>query len=229
MIDLKELEREALRVYGRYAEEVVEGLSFCPWARTAREEGKVTRVVITSDPPLVDVVVGAVEEQGRLPHVSISLVIFPRATMDCAPFKDFVAEVRDAYAANSHGDAGFAMAEFHPNAPVDADSPGRLTSFIRRSPDPTIQLVRLSTLAEVRASEDQGTSYVDPADLALMSPASMRRKEPLSQRIAKANRRAIEQRGLSEVAKIMNDIIDDRNRSYARLGVVDPKWRRPCA
>ena len=60
------------------------------------------------------------------------------------------------------GESPFAMAAFHPDAAADLDDPERLIPFLRRTPDPTIQLVRQEALERVRGRHPQGTAFVDP-------------------------------------------------------------------
>ena len=226
MIDLDQLEREALRVYTRYAHEVVEAFSFCPWAKGARDAGQVRIDVVTTIDPNVPDVLEVIERIGADLGADIGIVLFPRLLLDRIPFQRFVATLRVAYALRVDDGRGFAMAEFHPNAAADVSSPGRTLSFIRRTPDPTIQLVRLSALASVRKVEDQGTSYVDPASLIVAGPLSKRDRAPLNQRVGNANTRTIEEHGLDRVEAVMAQITEDRDRTYARLGLPPPAWRR---
>src|SRR4029077_16934252 len=43
------------------------------------------------------------------------------------------------------------VADFHPDAPLDLATPARLVPFLRRAPDPLLQLVPLALLDAVRA------------------------------------------------------------------------------
>jgi hypothetical protein len=227
MVDLQALEREALRVYGRYATEVVEALGFCPWAQRAREEGRVRPQVLTVDAPEPDAVLDALAGLETSPQVEIGLLIFPRLPLDRRAFARFVAELREADTArHGGGRPPFALADFHPQVDADTRSPERLVPFIRRSPDPTVQAVRHSALSSVRLSEDSGTRFVDPARLldgpldALQLPG-----EPLSRRVARANLRTVESMGVAEVRALTDAIIEDRDQSYGRLGLEPPPFR----
>ena len=105
--------------------------------------------------------------------------IFKRAEVD--PVDRFTLEQRDA-------------------ALGDPDA-HRAVSFIRRSPDPTLQLVRATVLEAVRG--DQGSVFVDPASLrpevllAAAPPASV------SERIARANLETLRREGAERIAALL--------------------------
>jgi len=228
MVDLAELERQALRVYGRFAVEIVEGYGFCPWAQDAREQGHVRRQVVLGAPPEVDAVVDHAVAMADAPEVAIGLLIFPQLALDRAPFSRWAGRVREGYEQRvGRGNGLVAMADFHPNASADMDAPERLVPFIRRSPDPTIQVVRMSALESVRKSETQGTAFMDPADIDLAAIAAAGAEPavaPLHQRVAKNNLRTLEREGLPAVEERLRDIHQDRRRSYAALGLPPAPW-----
>lgn len=216
-MDNQRLIQEALRVYHRYATEVVEPLGLCPWAKRARLDGRVTRrVIVKSDPDPADILphLDAVADDAS---VDIGLLLLPRLSLDLSHFRRFVNAVRQADSArHPPGGGHLYMAEFHPQAALDTGSSARLVSFIRRTPDPTIQLVRRAVLDEVRAREPSGTQYMDPqaliaGDLPEPPPA------PLHERIADTNFAAIEEFGFARLSAIMDDIRADRDRAYAAL------------
>jgi hypothetical protein len=230
MVDLRALEREALRVYERYATEVVEALGFCPWAQRAREEGRVRPLVLTVQAPEPAAALEALAGLEASESVEIGLLIFPRMPLDRRAFARFVAELREADTARHDGRRPpFALADFHPEVAADTRSPERLVPFIRRSPDPTVQAVRHSALSSVRLSDDSGTRFVDPSRL-LDGPLETLLQlpgEPLSRRVARANLRTVEGLGVARVRALTDAIIADRDRSYGRLGLQPPPWRVP--
>jgi len=210
------LEREALRIYGRYQREVVEALGLCPWAASAREDGRVRpRVALRDELPTAH---GIVEELAADPGVDVGLVIFPLSSRERGAHERFVAALRRRHAERHGGSPPLAMAAFHPDAEPDLASPARLVPFIRRSPDPTVQLVRLSMLEELRRPFERGTGYVDPANLAavetlLAAPV----KRPLHERIAQTNLETIRRLGVQAVAARLEAIREDRDASYAAI------------
>jgi hypothetical protein len=212
------LERECRRVYRRYAVEIVEALGFCPYAERCREEGRTREVVMldrTLDHGRALAEVRAIAEDEI---VEVALLIFPRADLRRLELARFVEALRAAHQASSGG-LVMAMEGFHPDAEPDLRAPERLVPFVRRTPDPTIQLVRHSVLDRVRRGGPSGTAFFDPSqsnlDELLRTPAP----RPLHERIAVANHECVERLGAARVAAILDDILRDRDASYAPLGV----------
>ena len=108
------------------------------------------------------------------------------------------------------------MAAFHPDARPDLNEPERLIPFLRRTPDPTIQVVRCTALERVRGNSQEGTSFFDLADLGTLP---LPQKEPLSlrQRIAQANLDTTLEVGVDTLEALFQDIRRDRDESYARI------------
>jgi hypothetical protein len=213
-VDLIRLEAEARRVYHRYAIEIVEELGLCPWAKAAREAGEVAVLVATQAPGGPDEALAMIGEVIARPQIKIGLILFPRWTGPRVEFEHFASRIRELDELRyPRGGTPFAIADFHPDAEPDATSPERLVSFIRRTPDPTLQLVRRSVLAEVRLSENQGTKFFDPARLPL-DDLPVNQADPLHERIARANQRTLLAAGIEEVRAQMDDIRRDRERSY---------------
>ena len=222
-MDEHRLRAEALRLYLRYATEVVEALGLCPWAKRAREQGRVRPEVVLAAEPGEDEVLAVADEVFADARVEIGLLIFPRlggstpAPWDRRTFRQFLSRVR-ARDAERHAPVSppLVMADFHPHAEPDMTSPARLVSFVRRSPDPTIQVVRRATLDAVHGSEVRGTSYIPQGTLRLDDlPAQA--SVPLHQRIAEANHATIERLGVAQVQALLDDIRADRDRAYARI------------
>lgn len=212
----EQLRAEALRVYGRYATEVVEALGFCPWARRAREQGRVSPQVLLSSEPRPAEVLAMADAMFAGEHIDIGLIILPRVSWDSVRFRHFVAQVREHDAARQPGPPALAMADFHPGIEPDTSTPARLVPFVRCSPDPTIQLVRRAALEAVQGSGSQGTSYA-PQGLLGMLEASAMPAAPMHQRIAEANHETVLRLGVAQVRALLDDIRADRDRAYARI------------
>lgn len=212
------LRREALRIYRRYAVEVIEALNLCPWAERARAQGQVAERVLLARSTETAEPLALISELAADPRVEVGLLIFPRLELARVPFERFVAELvaRDAER-HELGAIPFAMAAFHPEAAPDTTDAERLIPFIRRSPDPTLQLVRRSTLERLREKTPHGTQFIDLALLtsaALAAPPSL----PLRRRIAETNRDTVLSLGVDEIERRLREIAGDRRASYARLG-----------
>jgi len=112
------------------------------------------------------------------------------------------------------GAAPFALAAFHPEAPPRVDDPERLIPFLRRTPDPTIQLVRRDVLERVRGP--QGTGFID---VAMLTPRALlaEPEETLRRTIAKTNLETVSSVGVHVLEAVFEDIRRDRDESYAKL------------
>jgi hypothetical protein len=224
------LRREALRVYERYTVEVVEAFQLCPWARRARLDGHVRTHVLLDATPAAERVLEQIDEIFRDPRIEVGLILLPRVRWERQPFRRFVEEVRAAHAARhlaarASGPPPLAMAAFHPRAPLDLGSAARLVTFLRRTPDPTIQIVRQSALAAVRGSETSGAVYAPRAVLDLVTRGALGALEalaaeplPMADRVAETNLATVQREGAERIQAILDDILADRDRAYAALG-----------
>lgn len=219
IVGIEELQRQVLRINQRYLSEVVEAMGFCPWADTVRDGQGLRRVVLLRSDvgeSLRDETAAVVEEIAAAPDIAIGLLIFPNVQVANADFRRFVSSLETAHAGQHARDAiPLAMASFHPEAQADTESPARLVPFIRRSPDPTIQLVRRSAMDKVRQTKNEGSVFVDNI-ASLMPMMGSRPKASVSDGIAKANLRTVERVGVDEIERILADIKRDRDSSYAR-------------
>jgi hypothetical protein len=184
---------ETLRLNRRYLEEVVIGWNLCPWAARAWRAGQVVRRVLLEEALEVASVLAFIDALCARAGFAIGLAIFPRASVTGAGFGTFAERVRRADRARRPPEqpAPFLLAAFHPDlgAGLDAPNAAQLVSFIRRTPDPTLQLVR-ATLVE---------------DL---SPAG----RDLSAEIARDNLAAVTARGSGALGALLDDIRRDRAR-----------------
>lgn len=212
------LRREVLRINQRYLVEVVEAMGFCPWATSVSDDSGLRRLVLSGEaasPTLADETARVIEEIADDVDTSIGLLIYPELQISNADFRRFVGSMEERHASHHQRDnIPLAMASFHPEAAADTESPARLVPFIRRSPDPTIQLVRRSTMNEVRQTSNEGSVFVDNLE-AFLPLMGKRPKPSVSDGIAKANLRTVLRVGAEEIEKILADIGQDRDRAYA--------------
>jgi len=198
---------EVLRILDRYLVEVVERYELCPWARATREHGALGAEVLWGTPAL-DAWVAAAERVLAAPGVRVAMVVAP----ELAGPRDELAALRDRVAARLPW-AG--VAEFHPDAALELARPARVVPFVRRSPDPLLQLVPLALIDAVR---DVGP----PADLArqaaMLSGHAAPSRPALAARIAAANHATVTAVH-AELAAVLDAIAADRRASYARLGI----------
>lgn len=213
-------QREAERLHRRYVVEIVEACGLCPWAEGARLQGRTTSTVLLhADDAGLEPCIALLDAWAAQPRVDIGFLIFPRMAGGRVAFDEFVARLRSTEAARRPpGEPAFALAAFHPDAAADLNDADRLVPFLRRSPDPSIQAVRLSMLKRVRnTAPADGTQFLDMARLeALFDEAGA--VPTLRERIAWANRDTVRRMGLEEFAARVEDIHRDRERTYASLG-----------
>ncbi len=226
MSDHEALRAEALRIHDRYVREVVEAFGFCPWAAPARARGRVQSRVLFGELPELEPTLQAIEGLECDESADIGLLIYPEARLDRVAFQHFAAGVRARLGSPARArSSAFAVADFHPDAAADTSSPARLVPFIRRSPDPSLQLVRHAALEAVRHGEAQGTRFLDAEELAGIPLGSLEQAAvPLHERVARANVSTVLQLGVEQVAAVIDAIARDRDLSYARLGLA-PRQR----
>lgn len=220
----QELAAETLRLHERYQQEVVEAFNLCPWAKSARMTGN-TVPWVDDGRPLLDQLGDAARSSAE-----VLFLIVPIYTGDRAAFSDLVATLI-AEDAKTYRDSSppFAMAAFHPESlPVSASelSAETLIPHLRRSPNPTIQLVRLDALERVRQGEPAGTSFIDPSQLDLSNlPTKLTAERPsLRHRISSANHATARGPKGPQLEAALADILEDRRRTHARLGLPLCAW-----
>jgi hypothetical protein len=210
---------EALRLYRRYQLEFVEALGLCPWAERARLEGRVSERVLLDGENLLRDSLRVIDEFSARPELEIGLILFAGLRLPRRQFEERVAAVVEAdRSRHTLTSPAFALAAFHPQAEAVTSHAERLVPFIRRSPDPTIQLVRVSALERVRQGTSEGTSFFDPFTIDVAKPPP-KRQQPLRERVASANLKTIQRLGVAQAEAILHDIFVDRDASYRRIGL----------
>ncbi len=137
--------------------------------------------------------------------VDVAFVIAPRFTTGADAFAAWATSLGE-----QRSDV-FLSAPFHPGAPESAGS----IHFLRQSPDPTVQLVRRIRLEEIRAQDPP--HYTDIFDLDLRQLEAEKAPCEVAASVVAHNERMIEREGRAEIRRILDDIREDRERTYARL------------
>ncbi len=207
---------EARRVHRRYLLEIVEGCGLCPWAERARVDGRVReRVFLDDDPEEIAPSLDALAELVVDASAEVAFFVYPRLALDRRGFERFVASLREADAKrHALGDIPYVLAAFHPDAQPDTAQAERLVPFLRRTPDPTIQLLRAASLERVRGGAPQGTQFVDSSSIEMLWEEAV---IPLRERIARANLVTATRMGIDVLAARLDDIRRDRDAAYAAL------------
>jgi hypothetical protein len=217
-----DLAAEAVRLHRRYLVEIVEELGFCPWARKSRVSGRIRHhaSLTTDEREAARETEEAIGRWTAEADVEVGFVIFPRLEITRRAFDTLTSQVNQREAErHAIGEVPFVMAAFHPEASVDTATGERLIPFLRRTPDPSLQLVRVSVLEAVRANTPQGTRLVDMEEImkGMIGLDSLREELPLRERIARQNLQTARELGLQELARRLDDIRADRDRTYAAL------------
>jgi hypothetical protein len=252
-----ELSAATLKAYERYAVEVVERFGFCPWARAAREAGNVTvRVVFSADHDDFDESLSLLSELHGRPRetgvdvrmgtfgtgaevgasADIALFIYPLLDLDRLGFEDYARRLRTRAESGATLGLGrldaFAMAAFHPSANADLSHPDRLVPFVRKTPDPTLQLVRNTALSGIKGLA-QGTEFLDVARLTAEALKALQTPPPkaVRERIAEQNLATVSEVGSATIDAVLTDIAREREAAHQRLlsrhGRRGPRWPNP--
>jgi hypothetical protein len=186
-------EARALARNDRYLREFVEALDLCPFAKRCRESGRLVRRVVLGD--AVEGALAALAAVSELPEEAceVALLLFPEFTAGIEAFRDLCAKVR------ARADL-FHCVAFHPDLPMDVSDANRAVSFLRRAPDPTLQLVRVTTLDRVRRDRTGGSVCVDPARIGAALPEV---QLTLSEQIARADLRTLQRHDSAELARLL--------------------------
>jgi hypothetical protein len=212
-------EAEVRRILDRYLIEVVERHGLCPWARAVRDNGELAVGVVWGEPTVDDWVAEAARRLA-VAGARVAMVVAPELAIS----RSALGAVRDAVAARLPA-AG--VADFHPEAALDLTTPARLVPFLRRAPDPLLQLVPLALIDAARAAR-----AAPPADRARQAAMLGGREAPvreLAAGIAAANHATVSAVGAAVGAAItvaLDDIAADRSAAYRRVGIGGPSTAR---
>src|SRR5438067_5777051 len=197
-IGAENLARAALARNDRYLREFVEALNLCPFAKRCREEGRLVRRVILDD-YLLPALLRAAAEVETLPEkqCEVALLVVPHFTEGAAAFRELCAQVRRPL-------RHFHCVAFHPGLKADFSGENRAVQFLRRAPDPTLQLVRIATLERVRGERPGGTVYVGTA-----AAKEFHLPPSLSEEIARANLATILEHGPATLERLLQSFAPD--------------------
>jgi hypothetical protein len=199
------LAREALRLHERYHRELIERFSVCPWAKPARAADRTRAHVVTEPSCSPEELIPILAEWAADETVDVAFLIAPRFSGAADAFAEWAGSIGE-----QERDV-FLTAPFYPSVP---DSAGAI-HFLRQTPDPTVQLVRRSCLEEIRAQDPP--HYTDIFDLDLREFGAKKPSRTVAASVLAHNERILEREGRADIQAIVDDIRDDRARTYARL------------
>lgn len=175
-------------------QEVVLGFGLCPWAEPALRAGRVSRRVFLGAELDVAAVLPAIEgieklqlrsdacSEGEPSPVEVGLFLFPDHTGGWSAFDAFAERLRRADRARRDPACPppFLIATFHPEAPDVLTHPRQLAPFLRRSPDPMLQLVRTRALDRLKAHHPAASEDLAAATFAALSAGGAARARALT-------------------------------------------------
>ena len=211
----------ALERNDRYVREFVEAFNLCPYAKRTRETGKLKRVVLLeaggapgtqgfeAAAAALDEAFGEFEQM-PVDEIDVGLVLLPSlhpelafGTTGAHAFEQLLAEARERMnRRHPNGDTPFYCVPFHPGFAEDLSDEHRAVRFIRRSPDPTVQLVRASVLREVRGSG--AMEYVDVSRMSAAELMAVTAPLSVSDRIGQANLRTLREEGTERLRALLD-------------------------
>lgn len=197
---MESIESRALARNERYLRDFVEALDLCPFARKCREMGRLERRVVRGARPAEATQVAIRElEQAPEERVEVALLIYPEVAGDVRAFEEFRDDVRKSLRL-------FYCVAFHPELPMDLSDANRAVSFLRRSPDPTLQLVRVATLERVRSGRPSGSMVVDASAISPAELAALQQSISVSEQIARANLRTLSRHDPAALERLLADM-----------------------
>ena len=200
---------EVRRILDRYLVEVVEAFDLCPWAKSARLAGEITVEIVWGTPSLDDWEAAARKALAQ-PATRVAMIVAPQVTpkgRQATIDRDALGAVRDQIAIRIPS-AG--VAHFHPDAAIDLATPARLVPFVRRSPDPLLQLVPLSILDQIRSAPPVAGIAQQAQILGGHAPPP---RGDVAERIAHANFATVSAQ-LAAIVAVLDDIARDRRLAY---------------
>ncbi|MEM7138331.1 MAG: DUF1415 family protein [Myxococcota bacterium] len=183
---------EAVRLQEKYQRDVIERFGICPWAKQAREAGRLRAHVVlereTERAAIDDVVARWVSD----PEVDVAFVIAPNFSDGFEPLAEWGRDLT-----RTAGDAFYAAA-FHPGAEPETG----VVRFFRQAPNPTIQLVRRTRLEEVRAQDP--SHYTDIFSLNLRDLEAGCPRKTTAAAVLTHNERVLETEGREALQSLLS-------------------------
>ncbi len=214
------IEAEALRANSRYLTEFVENRRYCPFAKEGREQGKTVRYVHLFGESTVASIVQQMTEVAANQDIDVAQLIFPLLEVEPKAWANFCHDVSARGHASIGGPPTLAVAPLHPHLSYREDNPFTLLTLFRRSPDPTIQWVRLRTLDKIYEGKRPGKVVMTTQEIAhlLQNPTSVAPPPTnLYDRIAETNFATAQRLGVAKVEAMARDISEEAEAHYATI------------
>ncbi len=205
----------ALDANTTYLQYLVEGHHLCPFAKEARRRGETKRLVHFQSGSWLGKLLHLFVELANDESTVVVQVIFP--DLRCSP-EDwiwFCHELTRLGHIRRGGHEVMANAALHPHLPYKTINPFALIPLFRRSPDPTIQWIRLDQLERLYEGRAKGSTFVDPSEVlnVLEAPPS----KSLYDRVAEANQATAQRIGVETLEAEFSELHARTRAKYEEL------------
>ncbi len=207
--------REAERVNDRYLDEFLERWAFCPFSKEGRKRGEVFRYVHLFETLDLEPVFALHERIVQDERQVVAQIIAPGVEVDAEEWATF-AHALTAVAHARLGKEVVAVAPLHPELPYGTGAAAEMVPLFRRTPDPTIQWVRLDALERIYKGRGAGTVFVDAGSVEDFLAAMEEAHKPLWDSIADSNAKSARSFGLERLERLLASIAQDARESFAR-------------
>jgi hypothetical protein len=213
---LEAVEAVALQANDRYLLEIVEEHAFCPWARGGRTQGQTTRFVHYGSDLDVQPIIDFMARTASDPTLVVAQVIMPMVQVSPEAWIDFCNDLTTLGNRQLGAPSDvYAVAALHPELRFQTSNPFTLIPLFRRSPDPTIQWVRLDGLEELYRGRTSQTTVVDPSEIDEF--IQQKHRPPLFEQIAETNMEVARQLGIDEIERALAEISRSAQERYAKI------------
>jgi hypothetical protein len=210
------IEAAAIDANERYIVDFLEEHAFCPFSKGGRAQGKTVRFVHYSDSQSIAPLVALMERASRDPERMVVQVILPMLEVNADTWIQFCNEL--TVVANKNLGTGsdvYAVAAMHPHLNYERSNPAAMIPLLRRSPDPTIQWVRLDDLEALYAGRSGETKVVDLGDPTTL--LAQDEQTPLFERITEANLEMAEKLGFPAVERALSEFEAALQKRYQAI------------
>ena len=207
---------QALRANDRYLEEFIESYAFCPFSREGRRAGQTARYCHYAETAEVEPLLELMIRIAADPRQAVAQVILPFVEVDPAAWCRFCDDLTALGHRRMSGPDVLAFAALHPDLPFGLDTPYALVPLFRRAPDPTIQWVRLESLADLYRGRESGDVFVAPEDVAALL-AGKPHRPALYDRVAETNASMARRLSVARCVGMLASITADARRSDQRI------------
>ncbi len=211
----------ALAANARWTQQVIEAGNYCPFARRAREQQRAMALVsfdrVDLDEPenSADALFGHADRLASDERAEVVQVIFPLLEVTPDRWQRYAKGLTAAVHRRRGQGSVFAVAAFHPELPWSDAGPQTIVPLLRRTPDPTIQWLRLDVLHRVREGRPEGDVALPDGPERALKLLKQAQRPPLSEVVAQANWDTARGQGLEALEARLRELTRAAHARYA--------------